>query len=202
MDLNKFAALSDKEMDSYTGINITDIQKLETLSKRLIPLSSSSIPHLIYNRLTLGLSAPRFDPKRKAGGWAYSVGAAFEGQYKILTDEILQLSEYLSSSCLIARTLGSTAAKVASWMLASDMSIQKRCYPTDGSTKAATAKELTLETLSPALEEYKLIPAGEEYKLIPAGEDYELRPAGDNSFMRAVVDIGPVSAAIYSPRSF
>ena len=78
-------------------------------------------------------------------------------------------------------------------MLASDMSIQKRCYPTDGSTKAATAKKLTPETPSPALE---------EYKLIPAGEDYELRPAGDNSFMRAVVDIGPVSAAIYSPRSF
>ena len=184
MELNKFAALSDKEMDSYIGINMTDVLKMETLSKRQSLSDSSDIPHSIDYRRTLGLSLTRSVDliHCRAGSWAYSVVAALEGQYKILTDEILQLSEEQLLDCSYSSRHGCKGGYMDAgfkYVKKVNNLSDRRLYMTSNCQGTLFHNALARAVI----------------------EEYSIVTAGDDNLRRVVSDVGPVSAGIYAKKT-
>ena len=93
--------MSEQELESHVGINMTEMVSLGDPISKPGPLSSTPVPLSKDHRRETGLTLTRAVDHTHCGGgsWAHSVVAVLESRYKVLTDEIALFSEQELLDC-------------------------------------------------------------------------------------------------------
>ncbi|KAL5261516.1 hypothetical protein ACHWQZ_G007282 [Mnemiopsis leidyi] len=189
MELNMFADKSEQELESYVGVNMTEMFSLTVAGPSPPLLSSTPVPLSKDHRRETGLTPPRAIDHTHCGGgsWAHSVVAVLESRYKTLTDEMVLFSEQELLDCSYTdgrdSCCGGYMTAGFQYVLDKDRIADKRHYPTYGSTGTCHSQHFPN-----ALSRARVT----EYRRLPEGED---------NLMREVSVSGPVSVGIRADRS-
>ena len=188
MELNQFAAMSEQELESYVGLNMTEMVSLkDPVSPG--PLSSTPVPLSRDHRRETGLTPPRTVDRAHCGGgsWAHSVVAVLEARYKVLTDEIALFSEQELLDCSYhdGRNSCKGGYMTAGFQYVKDEGriADRRYYPTYGASGYCHNKVMPNAMTRADVTEYRRLPAGED------------------NLMREVSVNGPVSVGIRADKS-